>query len=68
MRIRAAVTTLTLAATMVLGGAATALAHGDDDDHNSGSAHYGACRLSGGVNHGNPGFDGACGFGAIDWR
>lgn len=67
MRIRAAVTTLTLAATMVLGGAATALAHGDDD-HNSGSAHYGACHLSGAVVHGNPGFEGACAWGAIDWH
>ncbi|MEU7062528.1 hypothetical protein ACIGQE_17505 [Streptomyces sp. NPDC053429] len=67
MRIRAAVTTLTLAATMVLGGAATALAHGDDD-HNSGSAHHGACYLAGGVHNGNPGFAGGCEWAGIDWR
>ncbi|OKK17265.1 hypothetical protein AMK16_20520 [Streptomyces sp. CB00455] len=67
MRIRAAVTTAFLAATVVLGGAATAVAHGGDDDH-SGSAHYGACGLSAAVIHGNPLFHESCERGAIDWH
>lgn len=68
MRIRAAVTTVALAATMVLGGAATALAHGEDDENHGGSAHYGACELSAAVVHGNPLFNGACSGGYVDWH
>ncbi|MFG2986461.1 hypothetical protein ACGFYQ_35320 [Streptomyces sp. NPDC048258] len=68
MRIRAAVTTATLAATMILGGAATALAHGTDDDHPSGSAHHSACELSAAVIHGNPIFHEGCAGGDIIWH
>ncbi|MET9961747.1 hypothetical protein ABZ128_22290 [Streptomyces sp. NPDC006326] len=70
MRIRAAVTAVTLAASIVVGGAATATAYGHDDDHYSkgGSAHYGGCDISAAVIHGNPLFHGACEHGRFDWR
>ncbi|MET9319483.1 hypothetical protein ABZX75_04700 [Streptomyces sp. NPDC003038] len=69
MRIRAAVTTATFVATLVLGGAAAAVAHGTDDDQpNGGSVHYGACEMSAGVVGGNPLYNAGCVGGAIDWR
>ncbi|MGW0366798.1 hypothetical protein [Streptomyces sp. NPDC002990] len=68
MRIRAAVTTATFVAALVLGGATAAVAYGDDDQPHGGAVHYGACGMSAGVVEGNPLFNGACEAGSLDWH
>ncbi|GAA3192705.1 MULTISPECIES: hypothetical protein [Streptomyces] len=73
MRMRAVLSAAALAATLVLGGAGSAMAGGDKDHHDdhsthsSGDAKFGACGLGAAIIGGNPIFDEGCLGGSLKW-
>ncbi|MCB5909487.1 hypothetical protein [Streptomyces pinistramenti] len=67
MRIRAVISATALAATIILSGAGTAMAH--DDDHESGaSAKYAKCLQGAAVWDGNPVWFQGCEGGSLEGK
>ncbi|TSB18219.1 hypothetical protein OG422_03160 [Streptomyces sp. NBC_01525] len=71
MRMRAVLSATALAATLILGGAGSAMAGGGEDHHSthsSGDARFGACGLRAAIINGNPIFDEGCFRGSLAWK